>query len=276
VLARLDHIQLMSEAPDTLAAFYQKVMGMQTHRVNQDLWLCQGPERSLLIGHGRSKTLKFGAYRCEKENDLMALRARLEERGVPLLCSPSPLFTADAFSFLDPDGNQLVFGLSEQGTYSNSKSSLPGRLQHLVVASDNAESLVRFYTDVVNLIVTDTMLDHGAVAACWMRTDMDSEHHSFAIFRAPEKKLDHYSFEVGDWARIRDWADSFAEEGIKLSWGPGRHGPGNNLFIFIHDPDGNWIELSAELEVVGRERLSGVWLNEPETLNRWGHAFMRS
>jgi len=27
------------------------------------------------------------------------------------------------------------------------------------------------------------------------------------------------------------------EAGIPLKWGPGRHGPGDNLFIFIHDVD---------------------------------------
>ena len=30
----------------------------------------------------------------------------------------------------------------------------------------------------------------------------------------------------------------------------GGTGPGNNLFIFIEDPDGSWIEVSAELEVI--------------------------
>jgi catechol 2,3-dioxygenase len=30
--------------------------------------------------------------------------------------------------------------------------------------------------------------------------------------------------------------------------GPGRHGPGNNLFVFFDDPSGNHIELSAEME----------------------------
>ena len=56
----------------------------------------------------------------------------------------------------------------------------------------------------------------------------------------------------------------------------GRHGPGNNLFIFIEDPDGNWIEISAELEVI-HDRQVKVWKHEPKTLNLWGpHSIMRS
>lgn len=65
MLARLDHFQLMSEAPERLVAFYQDIMGMSAEAIDHDLWLCQGPERRLLIGRGRSNSLGFGAYRCE-------------------------------------------------------------------------------------------------------------------------------------------------------------------------------------------------------------------
>ena len=277
MLARLDHVQLMSEAPERLAAFYQDVMGMTAEAIDRDLWLCRGPERRLLVGRGGSNTLRFGAYRCETVDDLSALRSRLLKQGVLLEPSPSPLFSTDAFSFPDPDGNRLVFGLAGQRPDdSGSTPSLTGRLQHLVVASDDAESLVRFYSEVVGLAISDTMLDGEAVAACWMRADEDREHHSFAVFRAAKKGIDHHSYEVGDWMLIRDWADYLASKGVKLVWGPGRHGPGNNLFIFVLDPDGNRIELSAELEMVDPDRPAGIWPKEPDTLNRWGEAFMRS
>ena len=75
---------------------------------------------------------------------------------------------------------------------------------------------------------------------------------------------------------IRDWADHFARHGIKLAWGPGRHGPGNNLFVMIHDPDGNLIEISAELEVITGDRPAGIWPHEESTFNRWGSAALRT
>jgi catechol 2,3-dioxygenase len=249
---------------------------MVGHPIGQDVWLCQGPERRLLIGRGQSKTFGFVGYRCETEDDLAALRVRLVEQGVRLAPSPSPLFSEEAFSFSDPDGNYLVFGLSQQQfVHENLAAPLQGRLQHLAFASDNAETLVHFYTDVVGLLVSDKMVEGTAITACWMRAADDKEHHSLAIFHKAEKGLDHYSYELRDWGLIRDWADHFAAKGIKLSWGPGRHGPGNNLFIFVYDPDGNWIELSTELEIMNG-RPVGVWRNEPDTLNCWGAAVMRS
>ena len=87
--------------------------------------------------------------------------------------------------------------------------------------------------------------------------------------------MDHHSYEAGDWGYIRDWCDHFASHDIQLDWGPGRHGPGNNLFVFITDPDGNWIEVSAELEVI-YDRGVVDWPQHPRTLNKWGRAIMRS
>jgi len=93
------------------------------------------------------------------------------------------------------------------------------------------------------------------VRSIWLRTD--HEHHSLAIFTGP-CAVDHFSFELPDWNAIRDWADHFSSFDIELIWGPGRHGPGNNLFIFIADPDGNKIELSAELESYSVHRPLGI------------------
>jgi catechol 2,3-dioxygenase len=273
--ARLDHIQLLSEAPERLAAFYQSAMGMKADRVDRDLWLCAAPGRRLLIARGRSGTLGFGAYRLESADDVAAMRARLERSGVTVGPSRSPLFTHDAFSLADPDANTMVFGLGTSapgGTQTG--PALRGRLQHLVVASDDIEGMVQFYADVVGLPVSDKALQNGAVTACWLRTN--HEHHTLAVFRAAGRRLDHYSYEVDDWSLIRDWADHFAAQGITLIWGPGRHGPGNNLFIMIHDPDANRVELSAELEIVDGARPVGIWPHEERTFNKWGQASLRT
>jgi catechol 2,3-dioxygenase-like lactoylglutathione lyase family enzyme len=194
---------------------------------------------------------------------------------VALASAETPLFEAGAVSIVDPDGNALLFGRSLPASRDpGAGTALGARLQHLVVASDEPETLVRFYADVVGLPVSDQVVRDDAITACWLRTDQ--EHHTLAVFRAPVRRLDHHSYEVRDWALIRDWADHFARQGIKLIWGPGRHGPGNNLFIMIQDPDGNRIEISAEIEIVNGDRPVGSWPHEETTFNRWGPAPFRS
>ena len=280
MFARLDHIQLLSSAPEKLVDFYQNVLGMVAEQIDADLWLCQGPQRCLLVGRMTSRVLGFSAFQCARSEDLSSLKARLLNQQVPLAPSASPLFSKEAFSFSDPDGNCVVFGgarpQSKQSTHGPRSTPLTARLQHVTVASTHTESLVHFYSDIIGLTISDQMLDETQTSACWLRAPDDNEHHSFAIFRAEKDGLDHYSYELDDWNGIRDWADHFAKKGVKLFWGPGRHGPGNNLFIFVLDPDGNKIELSAELETMYAGRPIGTWPHDPDTLNQWGQSFMRS
>ena len=141
--------------------------------------------------------------------------------------------------------------------------------------SAQTSTLLPFYRDVLGFVVSDRVEDQsGRLRACFLRTD--PEHHVIAIFEAPERRHDHLSFETTDWTALREWADRLSALGAPLVWGVGRHGPGNDTFFMVHDPDQNLVEISAELEVCGPERVEKLWPHEQRTLNLWGYAIMRS
>ena len=57
--------------------------------------------------------------------------------------------------------------------------------------------------------------------------------------------------------------------------GPGRHGPGNNLFVMFDDPAANRIELSCEMERYWDELADYTprqWHPGVKTINLWGVA----
>ena len=111
-----------------------------------------------------------------------------------------------------------------------------------MVASSHIDGLLPFYSEQLGFLLSDRVEDRDRNAtACFLRSD--AEHHSFGIFAAPANRLDHHSYETDSWNDIRDWADHLASIDVELAWGPGRHGPGNNLFLMFDDPDGNKIEL---------------------------------
>ena len=273
--AHLDHMQILSINPRGLAEFYGRCFGMTVTPLH-DQWLCQGPRRSILIARGACKTLGFAAFAVSDYHVLSALTQRLEAAKIDFQRSTTPLFEASSVGFSDPDGHHIVFGVRAMyGASASEVDSLPARLQHLVLASTNAEGMLNFYRDIVGFQLTDRVIDTtGSMRTCFLRTD--HEHHSLAIFLADSNRLDHHCYETTSWNSIRDWGDHFASLRIPVEWGPGRHGPGNNLFVFIHDPDGNWVEISAELEEVTVERPIGCWPHEERTLNTWGRAPLRS
>ena len=273
--AHLDHLQISSPNPRGLAEFYGRCFGM-TVTAMQDQWFCQGPQRSLLISEGARGTLGFAAFAVSDASMLTGLIQRLGAADIPVQRSNTPLFETSSVAFHDPDGHLVVFGVRRTDEPATSGAdSLPARLQHLVLASTNAEAMLSFYCDVVGFQLTDRVLDaSGSMRTCFLRTN--HEHHSLAIFLADSNRLDHHCYETSNWNSIRDWGDHFASLRVPVEWGPGRHGPGNNLFVFVHDPDGNWVEISAELEEVTAERPIGSWPHEERTLNSWGRAPLRS
>jgi catechol 2,3-dioxygenase len=271
----LHHLQLFSSDPHGLATFYGRCLGMAVTPM-RDSWLCQGPQRSLIIAPGTSGSLGFAAYAVADTTVLEALTERLRAAGIERQCCDTPLFATESVGFVDPDGHHFVFGVAAPETAaSGTAGALPARLQHVVLASSNAARMLHFYCDVVGFRLSDRVLDAaGELRTCFLRTD--HEHHSLAIFQADSNRLDHHCYESADWNSIRDWGDHFASMHLPVEWGPGRHGPGNNLFVFVHDPDGNWVEISAELERVTPDRPVGAWLHEERTLNSWGRGVLRS
>jgi len=270
--ARLHHFALGTPDPVRLAEFYSTTLLMEAGEAG-DFQYCHGPERHMLFAQGKASSLVFGAYSLANDAQLQARRRHLESKQVVINPSPSPLFDGRAFSFQDPEGNTIVLGVADDPPSAKRDVDIGARLQHLVLTSPEPEKLAGFYSDKVGFWPSDQAEDDdGVVRSIWLRTD--HEHHSFAVFTG-SSAVDHFSFELNDWNGIRDWSDYFSSFDIELIWGPGRHGPGNNLFIFIVDPDGNKIELSAEMDSYSVHRPLGVWPFNRKAYNLWGAAPLR-
>jgi catechol 2,3-dioxygenase-like lactoylglutathione lyase family enzyme len=269
--AYLHHMQLETADPASLAAFYADTMEMAARPLANGDWLCEGPQRRMLFTTGPAKTLGYAAFACRDAEGLAAIRARAVGAAVEIERSPSPLFGEEAFCVRDPDGNRIVFGL---GKREEARKGLRAPLQHLTLATRDPEAIERFYVETLGFLTSDYVRDAtGRIQTVWMRSN--HEHHTLACFRTSKPGIDHHSYEAGDWSVIKDWCDRMGDRRIPIMWGPGRHGPGNNLFIFVEDPDRNWIEISGELEIM-YDRAPTVWPQEERSLNLWGRGILRS
>lgn len=269
----LHHLEIQSSNPERLSNFYSNIMDMKIDKLSSDKFLCDGPSRKIIITLGKDKTLSHAGMVCRNENNLNGFKDFLNQKELKLKDYNSELYKPGSFSVEDPDKNVLCFGvLKDKSTASLNGIHAP--LQHLTFASEDVVSFQNFYENKLGFQVTDRVVkNNGELATCF--TTSNHEHHTIACFKSSKKGIDHHSYEAGDWNHIKGWCDHFASNNIKLMWGPGRHGPGNNLFVFIEDIDGNWIEISAELETVHGRPVKN-WPQEERTLNLWGNAIMRS
>lgn len=274
--AYLHHVAFESSDPQRLAEFYALNMDMTLTKVSNSEFRCEGPLRRFVAVQGENRRLAYAGLACRNVESLAALRSRAEANGVEILASVSPYFDEAAFAVRDNDGHLICIGVAEERTvaYRLQHAGLHAPTQHLTFATQDLEGFVDFYVTKLGFQITDRVL-HADGRLATVFTTTNHEHHTIACFLSNRTGVDHHSYEAGTFENIKLWCDRYASNGQLATWGPGRHGPGNNLFVFYTDPDGNWIEISGELEnIYDRDVID--WPQHPRTLNKWGDAILRS
>lgn len=270
--AYLHTISLRSPAPLAMARFYGSAYGLSVDAVEGG-YACRGPDRHLHITEGPANQLGFAQFALHTDAAWQSFRQRtrgLPTQALPLHCA------AQAIALRDPDGNLVVFAAPQPQPAQDGITVLPpAKLQHFALRTPNLPQMLAFYTQQVGLVLSDAVRDaEGRLRACFLRSDR--LHHALALFHAPLVCFDHQSFEAPAWPDMKTWGDHMAGLRVPIVWGIGRHGPGNDVFFMVRDPDGNLAEISAEIEHCEPGRAAGEWAHEERTLNLWGKAIMRS
>jgi catechol 2,3-dioxygenase-like lactoylglutathione lyase family enzyme len=273
--ARLERLVISSPDVERVAKFYVDAFGYCAE-MHGDEARCEAPGRSLWIRSGRVNQLLESRFVFANSAALDCYIERLEKRRITFTRQYGE--SGISIRIQDPDDRSVCFAVNVESRPVASGGAGEkhfARLQHYAVRTPVPQVLLDFYANSLGFTVSDLVRDQaGDLTAAFLRSD--AEHHSLAIFRAAEPRFDHFSCETQDWHSLRDWADLMARRSVHLAWGIGRHGPGNDTFFMVLDPDGNLAEISSDLEQCAPERAVGSWDHRMETLNQWGVAIMRS
>jgi catechol 2,3-dioxygenase len=269
ISANLAHVGLAAPDPEALARFYREVVGLHPLNPSSDAGVRLGlglGEHVLELSRGSG--LDHFALELPDRPAVEALAERLERNGVEATSTESDGLVV---ATRDPDGNliRLRGPVDRSGERIADSGRRPIRVHHVTLGSSQVGAMVEFYTSVLGFRVSDRM---GEVFV-WLRSNR--EHHTVAVVESGTTGLDHYAYEIGGWDELKTWCDELAVRDVPLTWGPGRHGPGNNLFVMFDDPAGNRIELSCEMERYWDDRAEytpRTWSPGARTINLWGPA----
>ena len=155
-------------------------------------------------------------------------------------------------AFEDPKGTAIeVF--AEQTPIGKNLASVPGigplKLGHLAFVVDEPKPFAEFYGKVLGFRVSDWINDWFVFMRC------GPDHHTVNFVRGKTTKMHHIAFELKDWAHIQTACDFLGGRNIPIIWGPGRHGPGHNVYTYHRNPDDQIIELFTELDKMLDEEL---------------------
>jgi 2,3-dihydroxy-p-cumate/2,3-dihydroxybenzoate 3,4-dioxygenase len=142
----------------------------------------------------------------------------------------------------------------------------PIQLTHAVINSTDVAAAERFAVENLGFKVSDRTA-HMRFLRC------NRKHHAIAYAKSDFSSLNHIAFEMQNMDAVMRGIARLREAGFESVWGPGRHGPGNNVFGYFIAPYGGVIEYTAEVSEVGDDyRVGGPqdWKWPPGRIDHWG------
>jgi len=170
------------------------------------------------------------------------------------------------FEIRGPEAQTYRFIVETKPIESITDRDKPIQLTHAVLNSADQDASERFAVEKLGFVVSDRTA-HMRFLRC------NRKHHCIAYAKAALPSLNHIAFEMKDVDAVMRGITRLREAGYEPVWGPGRHGPGRNLYTYIPDPENVIVEGYADLlQVVDEANYTPIdWdVRGDSALNLWG------
>lgn len=265
----LRSIELALPDPAAAARFMVDIWGM-THATQHDagLYLRGSGPSPYLVGLSPSpdEFVRSVTFTCTAP-ELSALA-----RNIAAACWPAaPVESSDpggghGIVVELPEGEIFRFLTDSATAPPLVGSDLPVKLAHVVFNSTDAEQTGHAVEEVLGFRVSDRT--RGMV---FVRCNQS--HHATAFARAGYYSLNHIAFEMEDIDAVMRGIGRLRDHAMVPAWGPGRHGPGANVYAYYVAPFGPVIEFSTAVELVAEDHRVGTpedWTWPANRIDRWG------
>lgn len=132
----------------------------------------------------------------------------------------------------------------------------PLRLGHVLIFTPELAKAESFLCDMLGLRVADRAIGKVTFLAAGEGV---IDHHCFGLIQSTHRGFQHASFQVGGIDDIGFGAWRMRQAGYKDSFGPGRHALASNLFQYVRDPWGSWVEYYADMDKISDQWVSRDW-----------------
>ncbi|MEM5404362.1 VOC family protein [Paraburkholderia unamae] len=266
------------EVPDLGAAraFYE-TFGLEASTVQPGVLRMRSPGRSndeLVLSAGAGKRLHHVSFYFDPLQRA-AFIEKLTQAGLDVLEQAPPGGHRDGLWFQDPWGTwihlspDLPVSLAEPAADAVVRRPVdvaawqsleggrpPRKLGHVLIFTPELASAERFLCETLGLRVADRAVGKVSFLAAGEGV---IDHHCFGLVASTHRGFQHASFQVGGIDDIGLGAWRMREAGYRDSFGPGRHALASNLFQYVRDPWGSWVEYYADMDKISDQWVSRDW-----------------
>ncbi len=265
---KLRSIEIELPRIDAAADFLTRIWGLADgERCRGAIYLRGSSPLPYLVGLFEAETEKVRSvtFLCDAQ-ELASLAARCEGRAPFRAVSSDDPGGGHGIEVQLPEGEIFRFLADAADSLAIEGRDLPFKLTHVVLSSTDAEASARFAEEVLGFTVSDRT--KGMVFVRCNRS-----HHSIAFARAGYSSLNHVAFEMSDIDGVMRGIGRMRDAGTAPVWGPGRHGPGDNVFAYFIAPFGAVIEFSTATNLVEDDYRTGSpddWTWPENRIDQWG------
>jgi catechol 2,3-dioxygenase-like lactoylglutathione lyase family enzyme len=232
-----------------------------------------GPQHHLIsLAESATPEVLAITLNAPSRSEIAALATSVPANGGTILRAPGAVDEPGGgygIVFRDPQGH-IIRAICEDARHADAAvvRDRPERLAHVVMNSTDIPAMQAFCEKAMGF----KLADRTRIMA-FMRCNND--HHNFAYAEADNTCLNHIAFIVPALDDVMRGGGRLKEAGHPIVWGPGRHGPGNNLFNYFIGPFNFVIEYTAEVSKVDDNYRVGTpedWKWPPGRIDHWGIA----
>lgn len=266
---KLRSVELVLPDAAAAAGFLTGVWGMAPAEVRGDTHYLRGsgPFPYLVaLEEGTAPFVRSTTFVCDQD-ELDALKRRVKARGLNARdARANDPGGGEGVTVELPEGELFRFLAGSLEAPPLEGRDLPVKLTHLVFNSEDAEATADAAEAALGFRVSDRT--RGMV---FVRCN--DAHHSVAFARAGFSSLNHIAFEMQDVDAVMRGVGRLRDHAMTPAWGPGRHGPGANVFAYFIAPFDAVVEFSTAVDKVDPDYRVGApedWTWPEGRIDQWG------
>lgn len=268
LISQLAHVELVTPTLEDSARFFTDVMGLdETGREEDAVYLrCWGdfPTYTVQLSEGPQPALGHIGWRSEGPEALERAVARLEQAGVGEGWREGQRGHGPAYRYRGPGGHvqELFWEVERYEPPADKRSAFPARpqkhsprgaaprqLDHITVNTPHPYEDSEWYRNALGYRFMEyTALDDNPDLIVFSMVTTNEKSHDLGLvidFTEVPGRLNHLAFWVDAVEDVVRAADVLMEAGTHIEFGPGRHGMGEQTYLYFREPGGIRLEINS-------------------------------
>jgi catechol 2,3-dioxygenase len=267
LLSQLAHIELLTPDLDASTEFAVDALGLDVVATKGDSTYlrCWGDyyRHSLVLTRSDAPGMGHAAWRTDGEEQLKDAVKLIEATGTKGKWIDGKFGYGEAYHFEGPGGHttEVFWDIERAQVPKGEESPYPDRPQrpsshgigvrmvdHLTVTTPDVESASRWYREALGFRTMACIVPRPGAPWVFAVNTTNEKSHDLGMVRdfdGDRGRMHHLAFWVETNQDVTRGAEFLVEHGYEIDYGPGKHGIGEQDYLYFRDPVGLRYELNS-------------------------------